>query len=238
MRAAPRPLQGGEPLGERLVRLRDRPARRHVHAPLRLRHLGPRPGLLQLLVRGPARQGRRRADPASRGAVDRAAEDPRQDHARDLDPQGRGRLDPPRSCASRGGATGETGYWERDVADRAPKGLGVPRHRPPARPRSGCGTRAATRRATRLGRSENRRYGDLLQLQRLLLARAHPQGRADRCACTTWTGCASRRAAAGSTTCRARSTAPSRTDGKFTEVTVQATRDEVTIEELGWTFTR
>jgi hypothetical protein len=27
-------------------------------------------------------------------------------------------------------------------------------------------------------------------------------------------------------------------DGKFTEVTVQATRDEVTLEELGWTFSR
>jgi hypothetical protein len=26
--------------------------------------------------------------------------------------------------------------------------------------------------------------------------------------------------------------------GKFTEVTVQATRDEVVIEELGWTFSR
>ena len=27
-------------------------------------------------------------------------------------------------------------------------------------------------------------------------------------------------------------------NGKFTDVTVQATRDEVTIEELGWTFSR
>ncbi len=46
VRAAPRALPRGEPVGERLVRLRDRRARRHVHAPVRLRHLGPRPGLL------------------------------------------------------------------------------------------------------------------------------------------------------------------------------------------------
>jgi hypothetical protein len=26
--------------------------------------------------------------------------------------------------------------------------------------------------------------------------------------------------------------------GKFTEVTVKATRDKVTLEELGWTFSR
>ena len=122
------PLPRGQPVGQRLVRLRDRAPRRSVHPPLRLRPQRAQPALLQLLLRGPARQGRRRADPAAGGSVGRAAEDPRHDHLGDLHPQGRDGRDPPHP-ARRGPPPrqdGLLGARRRGAADEA---LAIPSRR-------------------------------------------------------------------------------------------------------------
>ena len=92
-------------------------------------------------------------------------------------------------------------------------GLDVPRDRRcrSTRPRARQPARATPRRAAS-GRARTTRFADgrpaeLRRLQRLLLARAPARARraaaCASCACTTSTGCASRRAAAASTTCRA-----------------------------------
>ena len=77
----------------------------------------------------------------------------------DLDPQDGRRRRPPHP-ARRGQAQGETGYWERDVAD--PRADGWKFHAsglPLTRKRLRNPRRDTSRRG--LGRSEDRRYGDL-----------------------------------------------------------------------------
>ena len=131
---------------------------------------------------------------------------------------------------------GRTGYWERDVAD--PRGKSWTFHRTgfPLTAKRLRNPRRDTSRK-RLGASEDRRYGDLLNFnvycsparirrdgKTLLLhhvdgLRQQARGRGLDDVPRTQYGAVEE-------------------DGKFTDVTVQATRDEVTIEELGWTFSR
>ena len=103
--------------------------------------------LLRLLLRGPARRRRRRADPAPRRAVDRAAEDRRADHRRDLDPQGRGRHGPPHP-ARRGPPRRRDRLLGARRRRPAVGRLDLPRHRPAAqRPAASQPARATPRRA-------------------------------------------------------------------------------------------
>ena len=131
---------------------------------------------------------------------------------------------------------GETGYWERDVADpRARAGHSTP---PASRsPPSACGTRAVTRRASGLGPQREPPLRRSPELQRLLLARAHPQGREDALLHHV-DGLRQQARGRGLDDVPRTQYGAVEEDGKFTDVTVQATRDEVTIEELGWTFSR
>ena len=78
---------------------------------------GHDPVFFQLLLRRPARRGRRRPDPAPGRALGRAAEDPGRDHVGDLDREDRRSTPCTASFASRASATATRGYWERDVAD-------------------------------------------------------------------------------------------------------------------------
>jgi hypothetical protein len=131
---------------------------------------------------------------------------------------------------------GSAGYWERDVA--------WPRRRAWAFHRTGLPLTAKRLRNPRrdtskrgLGKSEDRRYGDLLNfnvycsparirrgrrtvvLHHVDGLRQQGRGRGLDDVPRTQYGAVEER-------------------GKFTDVTVQATRDQVVIEELGWTFKR
>ena len=152
-------------------------ARRHVHALLRLRHRRPRLGLLQLLLRRPARRGPRRPDPAPGRALGRAAED-RWARSPRRSPSRRPGIDAVhRILRVEGIRNGHSGYWERDVADPPAAGWTFHRTDLPV-----TGKRLANRRARYVAarprprrepplRDEGgRRAGDASQLQRLLLA--------------------------------------------------------------------
>ena len=78
---------------------------------------GHDPVFFELLVRGPARQGRRRADPAAGGALGRAAEDPGHDHRR-------------RSRSTRSASTRPPHPARRGQARRPDRLLGARRRRP------------------------------------------------------------------------------------------------------------
>ena len=133
------------------LRVRDRPARRHVHAPLRLRHLRPRPDLLPLLLRGPARQGRRRADPAARRSRGPGS---RRSRARS----------PRRSRSARSAAT-------RCTAIAPGRGGAAGRHRLLAARRR----RAAQRRAGGSTAPTPRSSGELLREPRAATPQARPR---------------------------------------------------------------
>jgi hypothetical protein len=131
---------------------------------------------------------------------------------------------------------GETGYWERDVAERRADGwqfhaTGLPL----ARKRLRNPRRDTSRR--RLGRSENRRYGDLLNYNVYCSpARIRRGGRT--LLLHHVDGLRQQARSRGLDDLPRMQYGAVEDDGKFTEVTVQATRDEVTLEELGWTFSR
>ena len=94
-----------------------------------------------------------------------------------------------------------------------------------------------TRPAKRLGRSENRRYGDLLNFNVYCSpARIRKDGRT--LLLHHVDGLRQQARGRGLDDVPRTQYGAVEEDGKFTEVTVQATRDEVTIEELGWTFSR
>ena len=131
---------------------------------------------------------------------------------------------------------GVTGYWERDVAAPAAEGwkfqaTGLPLTRARLRnPR-----RDTSRR--RLGRSENRRYGELRNFNVYCSpARIRKDGR--RLRLHHVDGLRQQARSRGLDDVPRAQYGAIEEDGKFTEVTVQATRDEVVIEELGWTFSR
>ena len=135
-----------------------------------------------------------------------------------------------------GRRNGKAGYWERDTA--------WPRRKPWTFHRTGLPliakrlrNPAADTSAKGLGRSENRRYGDLLDFNVYCSpARIRRGGRT----VTLHHVDGLRQQARGrglDDVPRAQYGAVEER-GRFTEVTVQATRDEVTIEELGWTFRR
>jgi hypothetical protein len=132
---------------------------------------------------------------------------------------------------------GKTGYWERDVADPKKKGwafraTGLPlTARPLKNPRRDTSAKG-------LGKSANRRYGDLLnfnvycsparirmddgrivKLHHVDGLRQQARGRGLDDVPRTQYGAVEDR-------------------GKFTTATIQATRDKVVVEELGWTFSR
>ena len=131
---------------------------------------------------------------------------------------------------------GTTGYWERDAA--APKRkpwtfhrTGLPlteeRLRNPRRDTSGRG----------LGRSENRRYGRLLNFNVYCSpARIRVKGRTVKLHHVD--GLRQQARSRGLDDVPRAQYGAVEDRGKFTEVTVQATRDEVVIEELGWKFSR
>ena len=131
---------------------------------------------------------------------------------------------------------GETGYWERDVAE--PRADGWQFHAtglPLARKRLRNPRRDTSRR--RLGRSENRRYGDLLNYNVYCSpARIRRGGRT--LLLHHVDGLRQQARSRGLDDVPRMQYGAVEDDGKFTEVTVQATRDEVTLEELGWTFSR
>jgi hypothetical protein len=131
---------------------------------------------------------------------------------------------------------GETGYWERDVADPRSKGwtfhaTGLPltakRLRNPRRDTS----------RKRLGRSEDRRYGDLRRFNVYCSpARIRKDGKT--LVLHHVDGLRQQVRGRGLDDVPRTQYGAVEDDGKFTDVTVQATRDRVTIEELGWTFSR
>ena len=131
---------------------------------------------------------------------------------------------------------GKTGYWERDVADARRKGwtfhptglpLAAERLRNPRRDTSARG----------LGRSEDRRYGDLRRFNVYCSpARIRKDGR--KLVLHHVDGLRQQVRGRGLDDVPRTQYGAIEENGKFTDVTVQATRDEVTIEELGWTFSR
>jgi len=131
---------------------------------------------------------------------------------------------------------GETGYWERDVADARRKGWAF---HPTGLPLTAKRLRNPRRDTSRhgLGRSENRRYGDLLNFNVYCSpARIRKDGRIVRLHHVD--GLRQQARGRGLDDVPRTQYGAVEDGGEFTEVTVQATRDSVTIEELGWTFTR
>jgi hypothetical protein len=130
----------------------------------------------------------------------------------------------------------KTGYWERDVASPPAGGwtfhaTGLPLTRKRLRnPRRDTSKRG-------LGRSENRRYGELRKFNVYCSpARIRKGGR--RLVLHHVDGLRQQARSRGLDDVPRTQYGAVEENGKFTEVTVQATRDEVTIEELGWTFKR
>ncbi|HYH58648.1 MAG TPA: hypothetical protein VD790_05465 [Thermoleophilaceae bacterium] len=131
---------------------------------------------------------------------------------------------------------GRTGYWERDVADPPERGwtfhrTGVPlTSRPLRNPRRDTSHR-------RLGASENRRYGDLLNFN-VYCSPARIRVGDEIVRLHHVDGLRQQARARGLDDIPRTQYGAVEDGGKFTEVTVQATRDRVVVEELGWTFTR
>ena len=131
---------------------------------------------------------------------------------------------------------GATGYWERDVADARAKGWAFHRTGLPLTAKRLRNPRRDTSKR-RLGRSENRRYGDLLNFNVYCSpARIRKDGR--RLKLHHVDGLRQQARGRGLDDAPRTQYGAVEENGKFTDVTVQATRDEVTIEELGWTFSR
>jgi hypothetical protein len=131
---------------------------------------------------------------------------------------------------------GQTGYWERDVAEPRKKGwtfhptgspLGARHLRNPRRDTSRVG----------LGRSEDRRYGDLRRFN-VYCSPARIRRDGKTLVLHHVDGLRQQARGRGLDDVPRTQYGAVEEDGKFTDVTVQATRDEVTIEELGWTFSR
>ena len=209
---------------------------------LRLRHLRPRPGLLQVLLRGPARQGRRRADPAPRRAAGSSSRRSRAaiTSAISIHKVGR-RRGPPRSSASRASAAARPATGSATSPPRAARaGRST---RPASRSTGERAPQPAPRHLARGPRAERgtAAYGDageLLDFNVYCSPAAHPQGREDALRAAP-----RRRPAPAGARPRPRRRAAhavrrDRGGRQVHDVTVQATRDEVAIEELGWTFSR
>ena len=135
-----------------------------------------------------------------------------------------------------GRRNGEPGYWERDVAQPPAAGwvfrpTGLPltkkRLKNPRRDTSRVG----------LGRSENRRYGRLRNFN-VYCSPARIRMDGGKLRLHHVDGLRQQARSRGLDDVPRTQYGAIEEKGKFTEVTVQATRDEVVIEELGWTFSR
>jgi hypothetical protein len=130
----------------------------------------------------------------------------------------------------------KTGYWERDVADRRRNGWTFHRTGLPLIAKTLRNPHGDTSRRG-LGRSEDRRYGDLRRFNVYCSpARIRHDGRT--LLLHHVDGLRQQARGRGLDDVPRMQYGAVEDRGKFTEVTVQATRDQVTLEELGWTFSR
>ena len=131
---------------------------------------------------------------------------------------------------------GRTGYWQRDIADPRAGGwkftaTGLPLTRKLLKNRRRDTSRVG------LGRSEDRRYGDLLNFNVYCSPARIRRGR-KTVVLHHVDGLRQQARGRGLDNAPRTQYGAVEENGKFTKVTIQATKNEVEIEELGWTFKR